>query len=53
MMSLFTMLSFIFVFNLLHALNVFAIDSDEWKLIFKAATGGKIKEKYIFLIINC
>ncbi|VDI75562.1 Hypothetical predicted protein [Mytilus galloprovincialis] len=34
------MLSIIFVFKLLYAFNVFAIDSDEWKLIFKAATGG-------------
>ncbi|XP_063399452.1 uncharacterized protein LOC134684107 [Mytilus trossulus] len=40
MMSLFTMLSIIFVFKLLYDYNVFAMDSDEWKLIFKAATGG-------------
>ncbi|XP_076113682.1 uncharacterized protein LOC143081925 [Mytilus galloprovincialis] len=40
-MGLFTMLSIIFVFKLLYAFNVFAMDSNEWKLIFKAATGGK------------
>lgn len=42
------MRSIICVFSLFYALNVCAMDSEEWKLIFKAATGGMIKEKYIF-----